>query len=120
MIRLATALMLVSTATGASEWTSPDKTLHFKYGVVIGAVTVTAFNYAQLDVNRPLAAALACSLVGVGKEVRDEYIYRGADIKDFTITAVACFIGSYSMYELVNATVSPVPGGVMLNFTGKF
>jgi len=119
MIKLAVALILTVTTAGASEWTAPDKELHLKYGLAIGAASVTVFNFANLDINRPLTASLVCSSVGLAKEVYDQVDYGGADWKDFTVTAAACFIGSYTMNEFLNLTIQTDNGGVKLNFTYK-
>ena len=104
----------------ANEWTADDKQLHFKYGVLIGATTVTALNFAEVDINKPLAASLACSSVGLAKEVYDEIDYGGADYKDAAVTTLACFIGSYAMHEFVNLSVTPESGGAKVNLEYKF
>lgn len=120
MIKLSTALIIVTPMVSAGEWTAQDKQLHFKYGVFIGAAAVTAFNFAELDINRPLAASLTCSSVGLAKEIYDQVDYGGADWKDFTVTAAACFIGSYTMHEFINMSIQPLEGGLKLNFKYEF
>lgn len=96
---------LFYTKASSEEWTTPDKKLHLKYGVVIGGVSTIALNFAEYDefymkgipfkITRPLTASLFCTGIGAAKEVYDEIDYGGADYKDFLVTGVGCFTSSY-------------------------
>ena len=98
----------------------PDKKLHAQYGAVIGAGTVLALNMIEYDGNRPLTATLACSSVGLLKELSDENRYGGFDSKDLAVTSLFCGLGAYGFNWALNWNIKPTDGGAIINYKREF
>jgi hypothetical protein len=61
-----------------------DKANHFIYGFFI-------YTFASLVISNPLAFGVVC-LFAVGKEVRDQIVYKGFDIFDLFFTILPAII----------------------------
>ncbi len=82
---LALTSLYSSVATSANIDVPFDKQLHFGVSAAIGFAS-----YSVLDKNE---AFLACSSVGLMKELYDEYDYGGFDKNDMVMNLIGCGIG---------------------------
>ncbi len=64
-----------------------DKQLHLGVSTVIGAST----QYYTEDWKTSMAV---CSLVGLTKELKDQYVYNGFDTEDLAYDIVGCALGT--------------------------
>ena len=78
-----------------------DKMLHFGAGYIIGSAT-SAITY-DFKINNHIEIGIGASaLFGVGKEIRDEYVYKGFDIMDALATVAGGVCGSLTIKIALN------------------
>ena len=72
---------------------SMDKMLHFGAGYIVGSAT-SAMTY-DFNINNHIEIGIgAATAVGLGKEIYDQYKYKGFDPFDFIVTAQGGVFGS--------------------------
>jgi hypothetical protein len=73
-----------------------DKMLHFGAGYIIGSATsATTYNF---KINNHIEIGIgAATLAGLGKELRDEHIYKGFDVMDAVATVAGGVCGSLTI-----------------------
>jgi hypothetical protein len=78
-----------------------DKMLHFGAGYIIGSAT-SAITY-DFKINNHIEIGIgAATLAGLGKELYDQYKYKGFDPIDFIVTAQGGVCGSLTIKIALN------------------
>jgi VanZ family protein len=78
-----------------------DKMLHFGAGYIIGSAT-SALTY-DFKINKHIEIGIgAATLAGLGKELRDQYVYQGFDIMDAVTTVAGGVCGSLTIKIALN------------------
>jgi hypothetical protein len=73
-----------------------DKMLHFGAGYIIGSAT-SAITY-DFKINNHIELGIgAATLAGLGKEIRDQYVYQGFDVMDAVATVAGGVCGSLTI-----------------------
>lgn len=88
-----------------------DKQLHLGVSVAIGS----SVTYFTGDSN---VAMMTCSIVGLSKEIYDEYDYGGFDGEDLAYDLIGCALGSYILPPTINLIFNEDNVGV--SYTYKF
>lgn len=69
-----------------------DKKLHFLAGFII-AVAIGLIAYFVNFGNFIILGIAVSFASGIGKEIRDEYVYGGFDLKDMVVTWIGALVG---------------------------
>jgi len=78
-----------------------DKMLHFGAGYIVGSAT-SAMTY-NFKINNHIELGIgAAAAVGLGKEIYDQYKYKGFDPFDFIVTAQGGVYGSMCIKIAIN------------------
>jgi VanZ family protein len=73
-----------------------DKMLHFGAGYIIGSAT-SAITY-DFKINNHIEIGIgAATAFGLGKEIRDQYVYKGFDVIDAVTTVAGGVCGSLTI-----------------------
>jgi VanZ family protein len=78
-----------------------DKMLHFGAGYIIGSAT-SAITY-NFKINNHIEIGIgAATLAGLGKELRDQYVYKGFDVMDAVATGAGGVCGILTIKIALN------------------
>jgi hypothetical protein len=78
-----------------------DKMLHFGAGYIIGSAT-SAMTY-DFKINNHIEIGIgAATAFGLGKEIRDQYVYKGFDVMDAVTTVAGGVFGSMCIKIAIN------------------
>ena len=78
-----------------------DKMLHFGAGYIIGSAT-SAITY-DFKINNHIELGIgAAAAFGLGKEIRDQYVYKGFDVMDAVTTVAGGGFGSLTIKIALN------------------
>jgi hypothetical protein len=78
-----------------------DKMLHFGAGYIIGSATSAMTHNFKINNHIELGIG-AATLAGLGKELRDQYVYQGFDIMDAVTTVAGGVCGSLTIKIALN------------------
>lgn len=112
-------LSALSFTAASSEWTGEDKIKHAKMGVLIGAGSAIAFNFAN-DEHAALKASGIVTLAAFLKEFSDQRKYGGFDAKDAVWTIIPGVAAAYGVDWALNWQVTPINGGAEVNYRVRF
>lgn len=104
----------------AVDWTAPDKLLHAKYGIAIGAGSVTALNFAGYKGSRPLTATFIVMGAATGKELYDYSSYGVFDWADLAATVIPGALAAYGADWVVNWQVKPLKDGALIQYKARW
>jgi len=78
-----------------------DKMLHFGAGYIIGSAT-SAMTY-NFKINNHIELGIgAATLAGLGKEITDQYVYKGFDVMDAVATVAGGVCGTMCIKIAIN------------------
>lgn len=82
-----------------------DRYLHFGAGYI--ASTSSAALCYKFNINKSVEIGVGVgALAGVGKEIRDQIVYRGFDPFDFAFTVAGSFWGGFAIHTVIEKNKS--------------